>query len=70
MPSRSDASRSSASRAVAPACARLLVIEIRGVRLAAGGVRLIGRQGRIAIDQLDALERHAKFFGDQLRLRD
>ena len=32
------------------------MIEIRGVRLAAGGVRLIRRSGGIAVDQVDAVE--------------
>ncbi len=39
------------------------------MRLAAGSVRLIGRHGRVAIDELDALERDAQLLGDQLHLR-
>ena len=39
------------------------------MRLAAGSVALVGRQGRVAIDQFHAIEGHAKFFGDQLGLR-
>ena len=48
---------------------QIAVIEIRRMRLAAGCVALIRRQRRVAIDQLDAIERHAEFFGHQLRLR-
>ena len=45
------------------------VIEIcRVERLASRCVALIGRIGRIGIDELHAIECYAKFFGDQLRL--
>ena len=39
------------------------------MRLAAGGDALIRRHRRVAIDQLDAFERHAKLLGHQLDLR-
>ena len=45
------------------------MIEIRGVRLAAGSHALIRREGRIAVDELHAIKRHAQLLGDQLRLR-
>ena len=48
---------------------QIAVIEIRGVRLAAGGDALIRRQGRVGDDQVDAVKRHAEFFGDELHLR-
>ena len=48
---------------------QIAVIEIRGMRLAAGRVSLIRRQRRIAVNQLHAIEWHRQFFGHQLRLR-
>ena len=60
---------SSASRAVAPACARLRLVEVRRRRLAARRRALIGRRRGVALDQRDAIERHRELLGDQLRLR-
>src|SRR5580692_5845492 len=45
------------------------MVEIRGMGLAAGGVGLIGSQGRIAIDESDAIERNRELLRDQLLLR-
>ena len=39
------------------------------MRLAAGSDALIRRHRGVAVDQLDAVERHAKFLGHQLHLR-
>src|ERR1700693_4537281 len=48
---------------------QITLIEIGRVRLAAGRVSLIGRHGRVAIDQFDALDGNTQLFGDQLSLR-
>ena len=48
---------------------QITVIEVRGVRQTAGRISLIGGESRVAVDQLDPLERYAKLFGYQLRLR-
>jgi|GEM_PF-5123725 len=45
------------------------MIEIRRVRLAAGGVRLIRSQRRVAVNQLDAIERYRQFLRHELLLR-
>src|SRR5262249_42694488 len=42
--------------------------ELRGMPLAARTDALIGREGGIANDHLDAVERHGEFFGYQLLL--
>ena len=47
----------------------IAVIEIRGMGLAARGVRLVGRERGVAVDQRHALEGHRQLFGDQLLLR-
>ena len=45
------------------------VVEILRMRLRAGGHALIGRRAGDALNQLDAIHRHAELFGDKLRLR-
>ena len=62
--------RRSDCRALArPGLRQIGVIEIRGVRLAAGGNALIRRQGRIGDDQVNATKLDAKFFRNELHLR-
>ena len=68
-PRRSDASRTQRFARRGAGLCQIAVIEIGGMRLAARRVALVGRECRVAIDQIDAFERHAKLFGDQLRLR-
>ena len=45
------------------------MVEILRMRLRSGGHTLIGRRAGNALNQLDAVHRHAELFGDELRLR-
>ena len=45
------------------------MVEVLRMRLRAGGDALVGRRAGLALNQLDALHRHAELFGDELRLR-
>ena len=69
MPRRFDASCKSACASRGSGLRQIASIEIGGMGLAAGCDALIRRHRSIAIDEVDAIEWHAQFFGDELNLR-